>query len=225
MSIKPTVTHYWDHHKVIKAIEKCSLQATFGPEITSTTDLVPQKFQVTSGFTFKANNELKNAPIEERAHSNRIALPLAKPPNGLKEDGEIAPDLIAKTNDEKNSKRETPTDRRGNIPSELFTSGSSMPAVSTFENGTTSIVQSDLPRQMCLETWNQKVSYHARTLLLVTFADIFSTIRLKNFENGHVHKEFLAISTIYLTRITSIQTTTVSGTRGTSSALVAPRTP
>lgn len=231
MGINPIVAHYWDHHKVIKAIEKCSLQATFGPEITSTTDLVPQKIQVPSGITFKANHESRNAPVKERARSNRIPLLLAKSRDGLlsidplKEYGNIAPGLIANKNGKKNSKYVTPTNRRGNIPSELFTSGSSMPAVSTFENGTTPIVQSDLLRQVPLETWDQKVNYHARTLLLVTFADIFPTIRLKNFESGPARKEFLAISTIYLTRITSIQTTTVSGTRGTSSALVAPKTP
>lgn len=231
MSMNPIVTHYWDHHKAIKAIEKSSLQATFGPEITSTTDLVPQKIQVPSGITFKANNENKIAPVEERTRSNRIPLLLAKPQDGLlpidplKEGGDIAPDLIAKKNGRKNGKHVTPTNRRRNIPSELFTSGSNMPAVSTFENGTTPVVQSDLLGQVPLETWDQKVSYHARTLLLVTFADISPTIRLKNFEFGPAHKGFLAISTIYLTQITSIQTTTVSGTRGTSSALVAPRTP
>lgn len=231
MSTNPIVTHYWDHHKVIKAIEKCSLQAIFGPNITSTTDLVPQTIQVPSGVTFKANNESKNAPVGERARSNRIPLLFAKSRDGLlpidplEEDGNIAPDLIAKKNGKKNSKHVTQTNRRGNIPSEMFTSGSSMPAVSTFENSTTPVVQSDLLRQVPLETWDQKVSYHARTLLLVTFADIFPTIRLKNFESGPARKEFLAISTIFLTRITSIQTTTVSGTRGTSSALVAPRTP
>ena len=228
MSTNPTITHYWDHHKVIKAIEKCSLQATFGPEIISTRDFLPRKSEVSSGITFKASNDSTKAPVKEHARFNGIPSLLAKPRANVillpidppKKDGNIAPDLIPKNS----GKRIVPTNRRGNIPSELFTSSYNMPAVSAFESGTTPIVQSDFLRQVPQEAWGHRVSYYTRTPPSVILADFICAFRLKSFEVGPARSYFIAISMICHTQISSIQTTTVSGTRRTSSASVARRT-
>ena len=75
----PTSTHYWDHHKVIKAIERSSLQATFGPEITSTKNLLPPKkpkkpkeSETFFDVTVKAKGESPIKPVEEHAQTKKV---------------------------------------------------------------------------------------------------------------------------------------------------------
>ena len=163
MGTNSIVTHYWDHQKVIKAIEKCSLQATFGPEITSTSDLLPKKVNVSSDITIKASHDDGMSPVKEHASSNRIPFILTKNRvnAGLlrkraekkKKDDRITPNGIPET-----------TNTRSNIPSEVFANCGSIPALSTYESGRTAFAQSNVLGQVPAEVWDQKVSYRLRAL-------------------------------------------------------------
>lgn len=245
----PAGTHYWDHHKVIKAIEKSSLQATFGPEITSTKDLLPpkkpkkpKKSKTFFGDTVKAKGESPIKVVEDHAQTKRVRSILSVegespinrrvkehaqtkrvrfilPIDQTKEAGEISPNLTP--NDGR--KHADLTNQRGNIPSEWFTDGRSIPAIWTHENAVASILQSNFLGQVPPDVWGRNVSYHAYTPLSVRVTNISTGVRLKNFANGPARKESIAIFTTYLTQITSIQTTTVVGTQKTFSALAVPR--
>ena len=75
----PPPAHYWDHHKVIKAIEKASLEATFGPEITSTRNFLPpkkprkpDKSKAFFGVTVKAKGESPIDPVKEHTQNKRV---------------------------------------------------------------------------------------------------------------------------------------------------------
>ena len=169
MSTNTIVTHYWDHQKVIKAIEKCSLQETFGPEVTSTRDLLPKKVNVSSDITIKASHDSGISPVKEHASSNTI--PFVSVKNGIharflrkraekKKDGHITPNSIPET-----------TSARGNIPSAVFANDGSIPALSTYESGVTAFAQSNVLGQVPAEMWDQKVSYRLRALLFGILAD------------------------------------------------------
>ena len=167
MSTKPIVTHYWDHQKVIKAIEKCSLQATFGPEVTSTRDLLPKKANVSSDITINDNGV---SPVKEHASSKTI--PLISTKNGVK-----ASRLRKRAKKQKKDDHITPKgipetiNARGSIPSEVFANGSSIPALSTYETGITAFAQSNAPGQVPAEVREQMVSYYLRALLFGILAD------------------------------------------------------
>ena len=170
MSTNTIVTHYWDHQKVIKAIEKCSLQGTFGPEVTSTRDLLPKKVNVSSDITIKASHDSGISPVKEHASSNTI--PFVRVKNGInvrflrkraekkKKDGHITPNSIPET-----------ISARGNIPSAVFANDGSIPALSTYESGITAFAQSNVLGQVPAEMWDQKVSYRLRALLFGILAD------------------------------------------------------
>lgn len=76
----PTVKHYRAHHKMIKAIEKCSLQATFGPEVLSTEELLPKYSEVSSAVILKTSRSNDIEPVGKGTHFNKIPFPSAKPP-------------------------------------------------------------------------------------------------------------------------------------------------
>ena len=211
---------------MIKAIEKCSLQATFGPEITSTKDLLPKKVSLSSGVSVKASHSSANAPVKEHASSNRTPSILAKFGSlfrkSLTKDKSVAPNNILKSE----SEHVVPTNQHGNIPSEVFTNGRSVPALSACENGVTPFALSNFHQQVPPEVWSQKVSYRVRILLSVSLADnMIPAIRLKSSANGLARKEFFAMFTTYLIQITNIQTMTASGNRQICSASGVPKTP
>ena len=170
MGTNSIVTHYWDHQKVIKAIEKCSLQGTFGPEVTSTRDLLPKKANVSSDIIIKASHDSGTSPVKEHASSdttpfmstkNRVnAGLLRKRAEKKKKDDHITLNRIPRT-----------TNARGNIPSEVFVNGSSIPALSTYESGIMAFAQSNVLGQVPAEVWDQKVSYRLRALLFGILAD------------------------------------------------------
>ena len=164
MGRKSIVTHYWDHQKVIKAVEKCSLQGTFGPDVTSTKDLLPKKVNVSPDSTIKGGHDSGISPVKEHALSNTI--PIISIKNGInagflrkraekkRKDDHITPNSIPET-----------AKTRGNIPSEVFANGGSIPALLTYESSTTAFAQSNMLGQVPAEVWNQKVSYRLRALL------------------------------------------------------------
>ena len=170
MSTNSIVTYYWDHHKVIKAIEKSSLQATFGPDVTSTRDLLPKKTNISSDITFQGSHDSGVSPVKEHASSKTI--PFISPKKGVSA-GLLRKRAKRKRKDDRHISNDIPetVHARGNIPSEVFASGSSMPALSTYERGMTAFVQSNVLGQGPAEVWGQQVSYRQRTLLFGILAD------------------------------------------------------
>ncbi|KAF6219611.1 hypothetical protein HO133_004080 [Letharia lupina] len=154
----PTVTHYRDHHKMIKAIEKCSLQATFGPEITSTGELLPKEYNVSS---VKASHDSDFNPVEKRTRFNKISFFSARPRikagllpmDPIDEGDNIGPDLM--TND--GSMPIVLTNQDGNIPSKWSTNCGSMAPISTREDGVAPFRQSNFFGRVPLEIWGQKI--------------------------------------------------------------------
>ncbi len=161
---------------MIKAIEKCSLQATFGPEVTSTGDLLPKRYDVSSVVTLKASHNSTIIPVQKASHNstiipiekgasfNRIPFFSAKPRvNGsllstdlTKECGNHPSDLTI--ND--GGIPVVSTNQYGSIPSEWSTNSGSVRAVSTYEDGMTPFRQSNLLARVPIEVWGQRVSMH-----------------------------------------------------------------
>ena len=160
-SMVSMVIPYRDHHAIIKAIEKCSLQATFGPEVTSTSDLLPKKPEAPG---VKANHDNTINPIKKRLALKRTLSPSAKTHTNKNplpvnhKNVNVAPNLV--TND---GGPLILTTQRGSIHSVQSINGGNMPAVSDFENNSALFMQGSSLRQVPLETWGQKVSSHART--------------------------------------------------------------
>lgn len=225
IDMAPTVTHYRDHHKMIKAIEKCSLQATFGPEITSTGELLPKEYNVSS---VKASHDSDFNPVEKRTRFNKISFFSARPRikagllpmDPIDEGDNIGPDLM--TND--GSMPIVLTNQDGNIPSKWSTNCGSMAPISTREDGVAPFRQSNFFGRVPLEIWGQKVSYHACASSSLSFANTLPVVRLKSFASGPARIKSIATSMTYLTQITSIQITTGCGTQRTFSASAVPRT-
>lgn len=170
MSAHSIVTHYWDHQKVIKAIEKSSLQGTFGPDVTSTRDLLPKKANVSSDITFQASHDGGVSPVKEHASSNTIPFISIKKGVGA---GLLRKRAGKKRKDAHNSSNGIPetVNARGNIPSEIFANGSSLPALSTYESGITAFAQVNILGQVPAELWGHQVSNRQRTLFLGILAD------------------------------------------------------
>ena len=148
MSIIPTTTHYFDHHKIIKAVEKCSLQATFGPEIASTKDLMPHHTINPAENPVPLDKIPQSSSAKPRTNAGPLPLDQTDEgcymPRGLATNDGVAPvDL---------------TDQRGNSPSGWSTNGWSMPDVSTYENGARTFTQSNFLGQVPLEMRSEKVS-------------------------------------------------------------------
>ena len=189
MGTAPVVTHYRDHHKMIKAIEKCSLQATFGPEITSTGDLLPKKYDVSSAVTtLKASHNSTIIPVEKGALFNRIPFFSAKPHvNASLLSTDLANECGNHPFDLTTNNGGIPvvsTNQYGSIPSDWSTNSGSVRAVSTYEDGMTSFRQSNLLARVPVEVWGQRVStMHALLYPGTSFANIFPIVRLKNFAN------------------------------------------
>lgn len=227
MDIAPTGIRYQNYHKMIKAIEKCSLQAMFGPEITSTRELLPKASAVSPVVTLKASIDNVNDSLS--ASSNRVP--------SLSDEIHISADplLIDPTNEDGNIPSEPTTNdgglavistnEEGNVPTEESVNGGDIDPISAREDGMTTLQQSEILGRIPMETWGQKVGYHGCTSSSSRSTNALPLIRSKNFANGPAREESFAIFMTYLTRTTSIQTTTVSGTQRTFFASAAPSIP
>ena len=155
---------------MIKAIEKCSLQGTFGPEVTSTRDLLPKKVNVSSDITVKASHDSGISPDKEHASSN--AIPFISTKNRVNA-GLLRKRAEKKKKDDHTALSGIPetSNARSNILSEVFANSSSIPALSTYESGITAFAQRDVLRQVPAEVWDQKVSYRLRALLIGILAN------------------------------------------------------
>ena len=158
MSIQPPVRDYLDYDTVIKAIEKCSLQGTFGPEVTSTRALLSKESEASSTTSISASHNSCTNPIETPNPFNE-ALILSYKSTGLLP--------IEEANEGGNipSKRTTDdsavslTKQEGNIPSDHTTNDGGYPILPGHENGTTSFPQSNYLGRVSQE----KASYHKCT--------------------------------------------------------------
>ena len=225
---------------MIKAIERCSLQATFDLEMSSTKELLSKESEDSSFITYKANRDSDINPVDQRWDFDETAFFSAEP----RIDTSIWPvDLINKDN---------------NVPSDLTTNYGSIPLISTHQNnntscngitnysdmptistsvygnmpavvvgedGTVPYQQSNFLGQVPLKSWGQKVSYCASLFYPSALLILSSIIRLKSFANGPTQRESIAIFMTCLTPITSTQITTVSGMQRTFSASAVPRIP
>ena len=155
---------------MIKAIEKCSLQETFGPEVTSTRDLLPKKVNVSSDITIKASHDIGISPVKEHASSNTI--PFIATKKGFRA-GLFRKLVEKKRKDDHKTPNSIPetTNARGNVPSEVFTNSSNIPALSTYGSGITAFARSNVLGQIPAELWDQQVSYRLRALLFGILAD------------------------------------------------------
>lgn len=164
MGMSFTVTHYRNHHKVIKAIKKLSFLATCDPEITSTSELLAgtsdETCDTSSVVTIKASHDSGYNPIEERTHSKKIPFFSAKsrtnagflpsdPPN----QGGKTPSIPTMDHDISLDL----TDQCGDIPYDLTTTSRGMPAYPTYD-GMTSRPAVQSPWRVLLEIWGWKAS-------------------------------------------------------------------
>ena len=154
---------------MIKAIEKCSLQATFGPELTSTGELLLKRSDVSSALvTLRASHDSTIEPVGKRTLFDRIPLFSTKPrinagllPTDPNNEDNNSPSNLTTNN---GGMPVVLTNQDGNIPRER-SKGGSMRAISTHEDGMTTFRQSNLLGRVPLEDWGQRVSYHAYNAL------------------------------------------------------------
>ncbi len=198
MKLGFTVTHrYRDHQKIVKAIENSSLQASFGAEITSTSNLLPKEPDVSSGVVLKADHDnfVKSRSRFDwvpfiSAQSRNVAGLL--PTDLTTENGNFTSDLtgiqggiLAVATNEIGSGTSNvitnhgdlpvvATNQWGNIPSVWLKNGGIIPAVSSYENGATASVQCNFIGQIPEHVWSQKVKSHASYPSFGSFADFVS---------------------------------------------------
>lgn len=156
----PIATHYRDHHKIIKAIEKCSLQETFGPEVRSTEELLSKEPDVSLVVTLKANRNSDINPIKKRIFVDKIPFFSARP----RFNTGISP--INPINE--NSNILSRTTKNDNVHTITANKDGSMPAVVVNEDSMTPVHQSNFLGQVPLKIRGQKVSIHAFISLSVT---------------------------------------------------------
>lgn len=169
------VMRYQDQHGIIKAIERCSLQAIFGPDVGSTGDLLPKRPDTSLVVPLKPSRDSVSRPIEKRVYSNKTSFISAEPDidtsllpaDSTDEDGNVFSDLI--TNDD--IMPVLVTNQESNIPSACSTEPDIVPPSSTREYGMTPFQQSRYLGRVPLEEWGHKVSRPARTSLSVSLAN------------------------------------------------------
>ena len=164
-----TFIPYRDHHAIIKAIEKSSLQATFGPEIVSTRDLLPKKSEAPH-VTVKAHHDSTIDRIKKRLRFQRALSPSARIhtntdplPVVLSYQSIIfAPDRV--TSDDGGPL--VMTNQRGSTHSVWSFDGGNLPAISDFEKHSALRMQSNFFAQLTLETLRQKVKHSCTHALI-----------------------------------------------------------
>ncbi|CAF9911242.1 hypothetical protein IMSHALPRED_009975 [Imshaugia aleurites] len=155
------VMRYQDQHGIIKAIERCSLQAIFGPDVGSTGDLLPKRPDTSLVVPLKPSRDSVSRPIEKRVYSNKTSFISAEPDidtsllpaDSTDEDGNVFSDLI--TNDD--IMPVLVTNQESNIPSACSTEPDIVPPSSTREYGMTPFQQSRYLGRVPLEEWGHKI--------------------------------------------------------------------
>lgn len=226
VSMVPTGMQYRDYHKIIRTIENCSLRATFGPEITSTGKLLPKESSASPVVAHKASHEIDTDLIEKRARLTKIPPFSAKahinasllPIESANQDGNSPSDLT------RNGDGVVLANQDDKIISMKPTNRASTPVIFTCEDSIKFFQHGHFVGQEPLDVWGQQVTYQKCNSLSVSFANIVAgVIRLINFACAPTRRESIATFATYLTQITSIQITTVSGTQRTFSASAVPK--
>ena len=151
---------YLDTDAVIKAIEKCSLQSMFGPEVTSTRALLSKDSEASSTITFRTNynssaNSLKPRNLFDKdpnsPYNSTNLLPLEKANKGN--------NIASKRTSDDSGKAVSLTKQEDDIFSDHTTNDGGYSVLPGHEDGTTSLSQSnDLER-----VHQEKASHHKCT--------------------------------------------------------------
>ena len=191
--MKPTSTAipYRDHHKIIKAIEKCSLRATFGSEITSTKELLANKGGLSSGINPKASHKSGSDAVKKPARFRIPPFFKSKPRvkegvlpiNPTNEAGTIPSDLAINdgnitviSHNQHGLKLLNRITNDGNSPSKRTTNDGDMPAVLVNNNSRVPSQQTDFFGWIPPELRTEKVNYPAFTSLIIDFANTFALL-------------------------------------------------
>ena len=160
MSTLPPDRTYLDDDPIIKAIEKCSLQSMFGPEVTSTRALLSKESEGSSTTTFSANYDNCTDPVETRDlfdedphfpyHSTDL-LPI--------EEADKGGDISSKRTSDDSGIAVSLTTQEGDTFSDHTTSDGGYPVLPGHEDGTISFPQSNYLERVHQE----KASYHKCT--------------------------------------------------------------
>ena len=162
MSDLPPDRLYLDDDPVIKAIEKCSLQGMFGPEITSTRALLSKESEGSSTTTSRASYDSGADPVEPRdlfdedPHSPYNSTDLL-----AIEEADKGGDIPSKRTSDESGIAVGLAKQESNIFSDHTTNNGSYPVLPGHEDGTTSFSQSDYFGRVHQE----KASYHKYTPL------------------------------------------------------------
>ena len=160
MSILPPDRPYLDCDPVIKAIEKCSLQSMFGPEVTSTRALLSQESEGSSTTTLSASYDSCTDSVETRnlsdedpdfSYNSTDLLPIEEADNGG--------DIPSKRTSDDSGIAVSLTEQEDTIPSDHTTNDGDYPVLLGQEDGTTTFSQSNYLGRVHQE----KVSYHKCT--------------------------------------------------------------
>ena len=162
MSDLPPDRLYLDDDPVIKAIEKCSLQSMFGPDVTSTRALLSNQSEASSTTTFSASYDSCIDPVETR---NNLDEDPNFPYNSTDllsiEEADQGGDISSKRTSDDSGIAISLTEQEGNTFSDHTTNDGGYPILPGYEDGTTPFLQSnDLGR-----VHQEKASYNKFTPL------------------------------------------------------------
>ena len=144
MSDLPPDRLYLDNDAVIKAIEKCSLQSMFGPEVTSTRALLSKESEASSTTTFSASYDSGADPVETRSSFNEDpGFCYDSTDSLLAEEADKGGDIPSKRTSDDSGIAVGLTKQEGNIFSDHTTNDGGYPVLPGHEDGTTSLSQSN----------------------------------------------------------------------------------
>lgn len=177
MSNLPRDRIYLDNSAVIKAIEKCSLQSMFGPEVTSTRALLSKKSEASSSTTSisaRYSNNINSVETRDLfdkdpnfPYSSTNLLPI--------EEADKGGDIPSKRTSDDSGIVVSLIKQEGNISSDHTTNDGGYPVLPGHEEGTTSLSRSnDLER-----VHQEKASYHKCIPFFSSFFNIYPIIRSK----------------------------------------------
>ena len=160
MSDLPPDRTYLDDDPIIKAIEKCSLQSMFGPEVTSTRALLSPESEASSITTFSASYDSGADSIKMRNSFNEDPDFSYKSTDLLSiEEADQGGDIPSKRTSDDSGIAVSLTEQEVDTFSNHTTNDGDYPVLPGHEDGTTSFPQSNFLGRVHQE----KASYHKCT--------------------------------------------------------------
>ena len=160
MSDLPPDRLYLDDDPVIKAIERCSLQGMFGPEVTSTRALLSKESEDSSTSTFSASYDSGADPVEPRdLFDEGPHFPYNSTDLLAIEEADKGGDVPSKRTSDDSGIAVSLTEQEGNASSRHTSNDGGYPVIPGYEDGTTSFPQSNYFGRVHQE----KASYHKCT--------------------------------------------------------------